>query len=426
MLNKTKIESLVKTTTLACLCGLMVTLSGCGTTRKAEPLFWPSPPDAPRIQYLKAVKDSTDVEDQKSLSLLDLGKKERGVIPIIKPYGIEVKKGKIYVCDTIQAEVIILDLPGKKAATLAGNKGGGKLKKPINVAVDDDGFIYVTDTARREVLKYGPDGEFLRAIGSGLDMKPTGLAVDELYIYVLDVAKQRILLLDRITNELVRVIGPDADPNYRPFSPLGIGLDGKGGIYITNLDGRIIHYDRDGHPIRKFGKLGTAISEFSRPRSIIFDKEGIMYVVDAGGQHVRLLNDKFQLLMIFGDPGTRGSLNVPAGIAVSNDNLDYYQQFAEPDFVLDKVVFVVSQFGDHLVSIYGIGKKKGVDYDALLIQRQEEIKKKEEEIRKKREEKEQKEKEEKEKGGATGVTSEPAAAAAAAAPAAPAAPAGKQ
>ncbi|HYS43465.1 MAG TPA: hypothetical protein VEM32_05740, partial [Geobacteraceae bacterium] len=384
--------------------------AGCATSQKFPPLFWPAPPDAPRIQYLTAIKDSTDVEEKASVSLLDLGKKEKGVTPIVKPYGIAVKKGKIYICDTIQAEVVILDLPGKKVATLSGNKGEGRLKKPINVAVDDDGFIYVSDTVRREVLKYTPDGAYLKVVAH--DLKPMGIAVDELYLYVLDGEKMLIRLFDRGTGEQVRSFGQEGDERGRLFTPLGIGLDGKGGVYVTNMDGRIIQFDRDGHPLKMFGKLGSSLSEYVRPRSVVLDRDGIMYVVDAGTQDVRMMTEMFQLLLEFPAPGSRGALNVPAGIAVSEENLPYYQQFAEPDFVLERVIFVVSQFGDHKISIYGLGKKKGVDYDALVKERQEEIRKKEEEIDKQRAEKEKKEKEQKEKeqgAPAEGTTAPPAA-----------------
>lgn len=387
----------LKLASLACAVALF---SGCATSKKQTPLFWPAPPDAPRIQYLKAIKDSTDVEESASWSLLDTGKSEKRMIPIVKPYGIAVKKGKIYICDTLQTEVIILDPVGKKAETLAGNKGAGRLKKPINVVVDDDGFIYVTDTVRKEVLKYAPDGAFLKEVGGELDMKPMGIAVDDLYLYVLDGTHSVVQVIDRKSGDKVRTFGQEGDAKGRLFAPLGIGLDGKGGVYVTNLDGRIIQFDRDGHPIRMFGKLGTALSEYVRPRAIAFDRDGIMYVVDAGTQDVRMMNDMFQILLNFGEPGNRGSLNVPAGIAISEENLPYYQQFAEPDFVVDRVIFVVSQFGDHKISIYALGKKKGVDYDLLMKERLEEIRKKEEAIEKEREERRKKEKEQKEGGQA--------------------------
>lgn len=377
-------------------------LAGCSSTQKVSSQFWPPPPDPPRIQYLKKIFDSDDVVAKKSVSLIDLGQDQQLTIPIIKPYGLAVKKGIIYITDTIQMQVIILDLPGKKASYLKGNKGPGQLSKPINIAVDDDGNVYVTDTLRKAVLKYGPDGEFVDKVGDD-EMKPVAVAVDDLYIYILDADNGLVRVYDRKSHASVRTFGQDGVEKGRLFKPLGIGVSHKGGVYVTNLDGRIVHFDRDGHPLRMFGKLGTGLSQFNRPRSITFDEDGVMYIVDAASQNVRLMTEEFQLLMSFGEPGTPGSLNVPAGIAVSTDNLSYYQALADPDFVVEKVIFAISQFGDNKISIYGLGKKKGVDYDALLKQRQDDIRKREERVlaekaaREAKEAKEAKDKEAKDK-----------------------------
>jgi hypothetical protein len=58
-----------------------------------------------------------------------------------------------------------------------------------------------------------------------------------------------------------------------------------------------------------------------------------------------------------------GSMNLPAGIAVTRDNLDYYQTLASPDFELESVLLVTNHFGDNRLGVYGIGKLRGVDYE---------------------------------------------------------------
>jgi len=60
-----------------------------------------------------------------------------------------------------------------------------------------------------------------------------------------------------------------------------------------------------------------------------------------------------------------GSLNLPAGITVSKDSLETFQQLAAPDFELEQVVMVVSQVGRHRVNIYGLGKKRNFDYEGF-------------------------------------------------------------
>lgn len=384
---------LMKIATRATMASLaLALLTSCASSQKTVTQFWPAPPDVPRIQFLKKVTNSEDVVGKKSVSLIDVGQNENKSVPLIKPYGIAVRKGTLYITDTVQSQVVMYNLPAKTATVLSGNKGPGQLKKPINLALDQDGFLYVADTGRKQVLKYGPDGAFLTTIGEE-KMKPVAVAVDELYLYILDGANGVVNLYDRQTLSRVRSFGNEGDERGRLFNPLGLGLDGKGGVYISNLDGRLVHFDRDGHPLRVFGKLGTGLSEFNRPRAIAFDKDGVMYVVDAASQNVRLLNENFQLLMSFGEPGTPASLNVPAGIAVTDEDLPYYQQFAAPDFILERVIFAVSQFGESKIGVYGLGKKKGVDYDALLNERLEQIRKREEALTKEQKEKEQKEKE---------------------------------
>ncbi|MBU5614526.1 NHL repeat-containing protein [Geomonas azotofigens] len=366
-------------------------LGGCASGPTKITQFWPPAPDMPRIQYLTKISDSTDVVPKKSVSLLDLKESQVETIPLVKPYGIAVHKGALYICDTVQSQVVIYDLPRQKASLLKGNKGEGKLMKPIAVAVDAEGNVYVADSARKKVVKFAADGSFAGTVGEE-DMKPVGVAVDDINLYILDSGNGLVRVFDRRTSNPVRSYGNEGDERGRLFTPLAIGLDGKGGVYVTNLDGRVVHFDRDGHPLRMFGKMGAGPADYNRPRSIVFDKAGTMYIVDAASQNVRLLDENFQLLMSFGEPGTPASLNVPAGMAVSDDDLDYYQKFAAPDFVVERVLFVVSQFGTHKISAYGLGKKQGVDYDALVKERQQQIRKMEENLAKEEEKKKEKEK----------------------------------
>lgn len=345
---------------------LMAGLSACAGKSNVKQVFWPPFPDLPRIQFLKAIKDSGDVFETKVLSLINLGGSSGDdFVPIVKPYGIAAANGKIYICDTVQADVLIIDLPNKKMTRLPGNINAGRLKKPINVAVDAKGNLYVADTSRLEVLQYAPDGSYLRSFGTGKDLKPVDMRAEDNFLYVLDFTSSQVVIFDTNTGEFVKSVGAGDDLLRRLSGPTNMAADGKGALYVSNFgNGRIIKLDRDGNFLMGYGKLGITIGEFGRPRGIAVDHDGLIYVVDAAAQHVQIFDPQMRMLMSFGAPGTPGSLNIPAGVAVSTDNLDYYQKMAAPGFVLDKVLFVVSQVGDNKVSIYGLGKKQGVDYDA--------------------------------------------------------------
>ena len=344
---------------------LALGLTGCSTTKTSSvgPIFFPPVPNPPRVQYLKGVSSSKDVVKEKSgFSLFSFGSVEEDVVKhIAKPYGVSTEKGKIYVVDSIANDVIVMDLAQESFTTIPGNKGVGKLKKPINLAVAKDGSVFVADTFRKEIVMYDASGNYVKGFGKEYSMKPVDVAVDDENLYALDFTNSEIKVIDRKTGQLSRTIGKSTETVQGLSMPTNLTMDPAGFIYVTNVGtGKIMKLDRDGHIISSFGKMGDAFSEFGRPRGVAVDHEGRIYVADASHQNVQIFNDKGRLLMFFGDPGyVEGSLNLPAGVTVTRDNLDYFQKFADPQFELEAIIIVTNQFGPVKVAFYGLGHMKG-------------------------------------------------------------------
>lgn len=347
---------------------LLFTLAGCGgkvEQMNLEPVFFPPLPGEPRIQFLKKINSAQDVigRDTSTKMISVVGVAEEQVIDqIIKPYGVATYKGKIYVIDTSGAQVLILDLVNKKFEKLKGNFSTGKLKKPINLDLDDEGRLYVTDASRKEVLVYDQAGNFLKSFGKGLDWKPADVALYGKDLLVTDFKNHSVKVFDRENGKLVTEFGAtgadDAADNLA--MPLGISVDKKGHVRVVNLSGgRLVTMDRDGHVLGAFGKMGDGFGEFGRPKGIDVDEQHRVYVVDSAHQNVQMFTDKGRLLIFFGDPGLpQGSMDMPVAIAVTTDNLEYYQSLAAPGFILERVIIVTNQYGDAKVSIYGLGEMK--------------------------------------------------------------------
>lgn len=341
-------------------------LSACATTEvKTGPVFFPSPPNPPRIQYLTGISDSTDVEGKKSgFSLVVTGRDNADDKRFIyKPYGITVHKGKIYVCDIAVGNVVIIDLATRKFEYLKGNFNVGKLKKPANSALDKDGNLYVVDTLRREVVVYNAGGDYLRAFGKEEDMKPSDVAVDGENVYVLDIQKGRnqINVFDRNSGRFKGSIGKMTPEQEGLAVPTNFTLDSKGFLYVTNAGtGKVMKLDKDGHLLFSFGELGDIVGKFSRPKGIAVDDAGRIYVVDGGAQNVQIFNETGRILAFFGDPGLlKGSLNLPVSVAVTRDNLEYFQKLAAPGFILEAAILITNQYGSEKVSVYGLGRMQG-------------------------------------------------------------------
>jgi len=356
---------------------LAVVIAGCATpaVKQSGPIFFPPAPNPPRIQYLKGIAESKDVENvKKSFSLfLTSAVEEEGDKFIAKPYGVTVFGGKIYVCDTLVNDVIIIDLVQQSFKTLKGNQGMGRLKKPINVTTDKKGNIFVADTARKEIVMYDATGNYLRSFGKEYDMKPVDVAVDADSIYALDLSHNEIKVIDQQSGQLVRSIGRGAEGTSGLSVPTNLAMDDNGMLYATNTGtGSVIKLDKDGHILLTFGKQGDAFGEFSRPRGISVDKEGRIYVVDAAHQNIQVFNEKGRLLVFFGDPGLpEGSMNMPAGVVVTRDNLDYFQKLAAPGFILQEIIIVTNQYGKDKVAFYGLGQmQEGVVAPAGELQKE--------------------------------------------------------
>jgi len=336
-------------------------LTACSGTNKAElkTVFFPPLPDEPRIQYLTSFNSNAFLTKEKSsFRLVVTGEeKDDADITIDKPLGIAVHNGTLYVCDMHQATVIIIDPEKKRFEPLRGDAGPGKLKKPAHVAVDEDGTIYVSDTVRKEIMIYDAAGNFIRAIGRDLEMKPFAVTLDHENIYILDGLNMKIKVLNKTSYELVREMGVGTTADDTIWRPFNMARDSKGNLYVTNIGTcKVLKFDVDGHVLLSFGQQGDAPGMFARPRGVAIDDTGLIWVVDAAFQNTQIFNDKGRILLSFGDPGSPvGSMNIPAGIAITKDKIEYFRKFADPDFNVEQLIFVTNQSGYDMVQVYGFG-----------------------------------------------------------------------
>jgi len=128
----------------------------------------------------------------------------------LRPTGLALRGSRLYVSDLNGHCVRVYDKDSRKMLFTVPRqpeadeaKEPGKLYMPVNVAVGQDGSIYVSDMAACRVMVYDAEGQHLRSIGSRGDLpgqfaRPKGLAVDrEGRIYVVDAASQVCQIFDR-------------------------------------------------------------------------------------------------------------------------------------------------------------------------------------------------------------------------------------
>ncbi|MBI5388269.1 MAG: hypothetical protein HZA90_26695 [Verrucomicrobia bacterium] len=340
-------------------CAALLWAAGCATgPKKTAAIFFPLPPDEPRIQYLTSFSSESDLSEGTSFADFVLGS-EKAHRPIWKPYGLTTTPGKLYVCDTQPANVGIIDLNKRKIRYLRP-EGQGAMQLPINVAVDKDGTRYVTDTKRCQVLIYGADDSYLGAIGQKGEMKPCGIALAGDRLLVTDLSNHCVRVYAKANRELLFTVPRTTDEKARLYQPTNLAVDDQGRIYVSDTGGYAAQvYGPDGTHLRSIGQMGLTPGNFVRPKGIGVDRQGRVYVVDAAITVVQVFDNEGRTLMFFGEPATsgKGALYLPAGLAIDYDNVHLFQKHAAPGYKIEFLIFVANQAGPRKVNVYGFLQK---------------------------------------------------------------------
>ncbi len=250
-------------------CLLLALLSGCATKHPVPVTytFFPPAPDQPRVQFLTSFSAGIDLGGSGSFVDFITG---RPAAPnaLIKPYGLAIKDGKIYVCDTVADAVEVFDLVKKRARYFAP-RGEGRLLMPINISIDTDGTRYVADTGRSQVVIFDKDGNFLGAIGTRDEMKPCDVAIAADRLYIADLKGHAVRVYDKATRKLLFTI--PRDPNAKEgklFSPTNLALDPQGRLLVSDTGGFAVKvYDLEGKYLRMIGQQGLAPDLSPGPRA---------------------------------------------------------------------------------------------------------------------------------------------------------------
>lgn len=319
-------------------------------------VIFPPPPDTTRIQFLTTINNSADACGEPSaLKKFLFGNQE--ILPVVKPYGITIYDSKIYICDTGIGGLEVINLE-KKSFEYFKPEGKGTLQFPVNLAIGKNGKLFIADGNRKQVVVFDNDMNYIDAFGQDDNFKPVGVCCYDNKVYVASVSSHAIYVYD-ITNLKLLYTFPSngTDTEGYLYQPLNISVSEEV-VYVTDFgDSRVKKYTHDGEYIGAIGSYGKNFGQFIRPKGLATDKDNNLYVVDAAFENVQIFNQNDNLLMFFGGSyNGRGSMSLPAGLAIDYSCLDYFRQYVHKDFTLQYLIFVSNQFGPDKIGVYGFVK----------------------------------------------------------------------
>jgi DNA-binding beta-propeller fold protein YncE len=279
--------------------------------------------DAPTLRYIRSLPDAGDPL-------------------LVRPVGLAVGRGYLYVADSGDAVVRVFSTAGP----VAGEIGRGTLRVPTYLARDlAAGTLLVTDRELRGVFRFGeggePLGQIVPSIETSATWEPLGIAADgEGTVVVTDTSgKHQVLVMDR-AGQVSRVLGgpvsaeaaggvsvsldyPNsvgfwgdelwvADSNNRRvlvFDADGalkrlIRVDGiaRGLAFLEGereedrfvavadaLTSEIVLLDADGDEVTRYGGPGGSAGRLAYPNDVAFDmRTGQLFVADMGNARVQV------------------------------------------------------------------------------------------------------------------------------------------
>lgn len=157
------------------------------------------------------------------------GKKRR---PLLKPTDLAFGKKWVYVVDQLAGSVIVFNYKGKQKFRFGTGAGAGKLGRPVSVALDSAGKVYVSDSIAHRIVKYTAKGKYITHWGGlgdemGKLWYPAGVAIDGRdRVVVVDYGNHRLQIFDqqgvwRVTQSASRAFTWKRPPRPRPATPGG-------------------------------------------------------------------------------------------------------------------------------------------------------------------------------------------------------------
>jgi len=216
-----------------------------------------------------------------------------------------------------------------------GDKAG-QFNEPFDVAVDQQGFVYVTDVRNRRVQKFTADGGFVLDFGQALFEKPGGIGIGpDGSVWVTDYDLDRIFHFDS-NGRLIAAWGEAGDKPGAFESPVDVAVNAAGLVYVVDqYHHRIQQFFPDGRFIRTWGKEGkvnivrSALNflisddregEFYYPSRIAIGLDDRVYVSDAYNNRVQVFDADGRFLRSIGGMGLWGGrFRVASGLAVGAD-----------------------------------------------------------------------------------------------------------
>lgn len=170
------------------------------------------------------------------------------------------------------------------------------LEEPVDVGIDENGYLYILDKKAHRIHKYSVNGVFVGSFGMPHLEEPIGLVIGkENTLYVIDIKNKE---KKRSEAWLLKFIEQGKEPIrirnfneiFEEFKPSFITIDKKGNIFVVGEEtGQIYQFDPDGSYVGN-----ASIPDLEGPiKGLAVDDKGNLYAITNRGIAVLSVEQRF-------------------------------------------------------------------------------------------------------------------------------------
>jgi len=194
-----------------------------------------------------------------------------------------------------------------------GEFGQGQFTWPVDLAVDSDGNVYVSDEHENLISIFDPDGQKIGSwgeagSGEGQISGPAGITFDDQdNLYVVDSRNNRVQKFTK-DGAFLTSFGSAGTGDGQFNSPWGITLDRDGNLYVANFgNNNVQKFTTNGEYMMSFGVSSEENGNLLHPSNVAVDSEGDVYVVDFGNNRVQIYEPNGDIITALRGDGTEFS-----------------------------------------------------------------------------------------------------------------------
>ncbi|MGA8746024.1 MAG: hypothetical protein WB507_09180, partial [Solirubrobacterales bacterium] len=253
-----------------------------------------------------------------------------------RPIGMAIDaSGNLWVADRENDRIEEFNSKGEYLSQF-GTKGSGngQLNEPQSLAFASNGDLWVTDAGNHRVEEFSPKGEYLAKFGSegtagGQFTEPYGIAIEpDGRIWVSDARYYRVEEFNPIGGFMREEhgTGQGGSGNGEFRHPVGLAIDANGDLWVSDSgNNRVQELSSSGEYLGQFGSsAGAGEGQFDEPYAIAVKPSGDLLVVDLGNNRLEEFTQGGEYVTQFGTKGSgNGQLNEPRGLAVGTGGAVY-------------------------------------------------------------------------------------------------------